>query len=67
MEGESSTGRPSHYYIDEKWDAAIDTALRRVVYGSLAGGVAALLLFRACAPLYLLACFQPWCGINSLA
>ena len=34
------------YYIDAKWDTAIDTTLRRVVYGSLAGGVAALLLFR---------------------
>ncbi|KAG7672527.1 hypothetical protein Ndes2526B_g08956 [Nannochloris sp. 'desiccata'] len=44
MSGDSS--RPSHYYIDEKWDAAIDTTLRRVVYGSLAGGVAALMLFR---------------------
>jgi len=44
MPGDSS--RPSHYYIDEKWDAAVDTTLRRVVYGSLVGGVAALMLFR---------------------
>ena len=43
VEGSS---KPSHYYIDEKWDAAIDTTLRRVVYGSLVGGVAALMLFR---------------------
>ena len=37
---------PSHHYIDAKWDAAIDTSLRRFVYGSLAGGAVALLLFR---------------------
>jgi hypothetical protein len=43
---ESSTSRPSHFYIDEKWDAALDSTLRKVVYGSLAGGAAALLLFR---------------------
>lgn len=39
------TPTPSHYYIDEKWDAAIDTTLRRVVYGSLVGGILALTLF----------------------
>ena len=50
MASESSSGSPSQYYIDEKWDAAIDTSLRRVVYGSLAGGVAALMLFRASSP-----------------
>jgi hypothetical protein len=33
--------------MDAKWEAAIDLTLRRVVYGSLAGGVAGLLLFRA--------------------
>lgn len=38
---------PSHIYIDEKWDATIDTTLRRVVYGTMAGGLAALTLFRA--------------------
>lgn len=37
----------SHSYIDEKWDAALDVTLRRVVYGSMAGGLAALVLFRS--------------------
>lgn len=37
----------SHSYIDEKWDAALDLTLRRVVYGSMAGGLAALVLFRS--------------------
>lgn len=41
-----SESKPSHVYLDEKWDAALDSTLRRVVYGSLAGGAAALLLFR---------------------
>jgi hypothetical protein len=34
--------------MDAKWEAAIDLTLRRLVYGSLAGGAAGLLLFRAC-------------------
>ena len=38
--------KPSQYYIDEKWDSAIDTMLRRLVYGSMAGGLAAVILFR---------------------
>ena len=42
----SMTTSKSHVYIDETWDATIDTTLRRVVYGSFAGGIAALVLFR---------------------
>ena len=37
--------------MDAKWEAAIDLTLRRLVYGSLAGGAAGLLLFRACPSL----------------
>lgn len=37
--------RPKELYIDEKWDKCIDISLRRVVYGTLTGGVLALLLF----------------------
>lgn len=48
MSQESTSNRPSQYYIDEKWDAAIDHTLRRVVYGTLAGGLAAVILFREC-------------------
>lgn len=33
--------------MDAKWEAAIDLTLRRLVYGSLAGGAAGLVLFRA--------------------
>ena len=33
--------------MDAKWEAAIDLTLRRLVYGSLAGGAAGLMLFRA--------------------
>ena len=32
--------------MDAKWEAAIDLTLRRLVYGSLAGGAAGLMLFR---------------------
>ena len=33
--------------MDAKWEAAIDLTLRRLVYGSLAGGAVGLMLFRA--------------------
>ena len=36
---------PKHYYIDERYDKCIDLFLRRIVYGGLAGGLAALVLF----------------------
>lgn len=39
--------RPKELYIDEQWDRFIDLTVRRTVYGTLAGGVAALLLARA--------------------
>ena len=39
--------RPPELSMDAKWEAAIDLTLRRLVYGSLAGGAAGLLLFRA--------------------
>ena len=42
--------RPPELSMDAKWEAAIDLTLRRLVYGSLAGGAAGLLLFRACTP-----------------
>ena len=37
--------RPQEFCINEKWDACIDLALRRIVYGTLGGGAAALILF----------------------
>ena len=39
--------RPPELSMDAKWEAAIDHTLRRLVYGSLAGGAAGLMLFRA--------------------
>ena len=47
-EGEGGKGAP--LLLEEKWDRAADLALRRGVYGALAGGAAALLLFRAAPP-----------------
>ncbi|KAL9274241.1 MICOS complex subunit MIC10-like protein [Drosera capensis] len=35
------------YDLSAKWDACIDLSLRRVVYSSLAGSFAGLLLFRS--------------------
>ena len=37
--------RPPELQMDAKWEAAIDLTLRRLVYGSLAGGAAGLMLF----------------------
>jgi hypothetical protein len=36
------TPPPSELQLDEKWDKFIDLSLRRVVYGTLAGSLAAL-------------------------
>lgn len=41
-----SEQRPKEFYISDKWDKCTDLAIRRVVYGSLGGGAAALILFR---------------------
>ncbi len=45
MDGDKE--RPKELYIDEKWDHAIDLALRRGFYGGVVGVAAAMLLFRA--------------------
>jgi hypothetical protein len=37
---------PPEIAFDEKWDRLIDTSLRRIVYGTLAGGAASLALLR---------------------
>ncbi|CAK9865338.1 unnamed protein product [Sphagnum jensenii] len=39
--------RPAQLQLDQQWDACIDLTMRRFVYGSLAGGASALLLFRS--------------------
>ena len=42
--------RPAELQLDAKWDRALDLTLRRSIYGMLAGGAGALLLFSACPP-----------------
>jgi hypothetical protein len=41
----SSEATPKDLQIDEKWDNFIDLTLRRVVYGTLAGSLAAAAVF----------------------
>ena len=58
--------RPKELYIDEKWDKCIDLMVRRTVYGTLAGGAAALILLRElvaslCCDLSLLCCSRCSC------
>ena len=38
---------PKELFIDEKWDKFIDITIRRVTYGTLAGGLVGLILMRA--------------------
>lgn len=41
-------------FSDRKWDEAVDLMLRRTMYGTLAGGLAAFLLLRECG------CLAAW-------
>ena len=52
-----AASRPPELSMDAKWEAAIDLTLRRLMYGSLAGGAAGLLLFRASKASF--PCFSP--------
>eukprot|EP00898_Chlorokybus_atmophyticus_P000783 jgi/Chlat1/1705/Chrsp127S01960 len=51
--------------VDEQWDKCIDLTLRRTVYGSLAGGLAALLLFRRASTRAAVLAFGAGTGIGS--
>ncbi|BBN13727.1 MICOS complex subunit MIC10 [Marchantia polymorpha subsp. ruderalis] len=44
---EAKGSRSADLLLDQKWDAAIDLTLRRVVYSSAGGAAAALTLFRS--------------------
>lgn len=44
---EVETKNSPQIYINQQWDQAIDLTVRRVVYGALAGGAAAVLLARS--------------------
>ncbi|GBF90855.1 hypothetical protein Rsub_03709 [Raphidocelis subcapitata] len=56
---------PPELEFDEKWDRLIDLSLRRVVYGTLAGGVAALVLLRGPCARGVLTSFGAGCGAGS--
>jgi Domain of unknown function (DUF543) len=40
----------SELKVADKWDFAIETGIKRTVYGTVAAGVVAVLLFRAYTP-----------------
>ena len=44
----ASSSRRPELAADAAWDAALDLGLRRTVYGTLGGLVAAAVLFREC-------------------
>ncbi|KIY94815.1 hypothetical protein MNEG_13147 [Monoraphidium neglectum] len=56
---------PPEIAFDEKWDRLIDTSLRRVVYGTLAGGAVALLLLRGPLTRTASIAFGAGCGAGS--
>lgn len=56
---------PAEIEFDEKWDRLIDLSLRRVVYGTLAGGLAALTLLRGPSTRAAAIAFGAGCGAGS--
>ena len=44
----SSSGEVKQHFTDRRWDEALDLMLRRLCYGTLAGGVAGFLLLSEC-------------------
>ena len=49
MSGDQTPPRPSELKVSDKYDKCIDVGLQRLVYGTLAGAFAGLVLFRTCA------------------
>jgi hypothetical protein len=60
-----SSGVPPELAFDEKWDRLVDVSLRRVVYGTLAGGLAALVLLRGPCVRGVVTAFGAGCGAGS--
>mmetsp|Transcript_11605 Transcript_11605/g.34869 ORF Transcript_11605/g.34869 Transcript_11605/m.34869 type:complete len:80 (-) Transcript_11605:570-809(-) len=56
---------PAQVHYDEHWDRAIDLTVRRAVYGTLAGGIAAVLLARAPASRAAVISFGAGIGVGS--
>ena len=56
---------PAEIQFDEKWDRLIDTSLRRVVYGTLAGSLVALSLLRGPMTRTAAIAFGAGCGAGS--
>lgn len=57
--------RPPQLDYAQKWDAAMDITLRRLVYGSLAGAASALLLFRSPTTRWAALAFGAGAGVGS--
>lgn len=56
---------PAEIAFEEKWDRLVDVSLRRVVYGTLAGSLAALVLFRGPSTRAAAIAFGAGCGAGS--
>jgi len=52
-------------HLDERWDKLLDLSLRRLTYGTLAGGAAAMLLFRSGGARTAVVAFGAGAGIGS--
>lgn len=49
--------------VADKWDSALEQGIKRTAYGTIAGGVLALLLFRrleACTCVRVRICVESW-------
>ncbi|XP_078441252.1 MICOS complex subunit MIC10-like [Wolffia australiana] len=56
---------PAQYDLDEKWDACLDLALRRVVYSTAAGAFSGLLLLRSPVTRWAAVAFGAGVGVGS--
>ncbi|GAB2291164.1 Mitochondrial inner membrane organizing system component, variant 2 [Dionaea muscipula] len=63
--GIASSAVAAEYDFNAKWDACLDLSLRRVVYSSLAGSFAGLLLFRSPVSRFAAVAFGAGIGIGS--
>lgn len=57
--------RPADLLSEDKWDACVDLTVRRFVYSSVAGAVAAVLIFRSPTTRWASVAFGAGLGLGS--
>lgn len=57
--------RPAEFMLEDKWDACVDLTVRRLVYSSVAGAFAAVLIFRSPTTRWASVAFGAGLGLGS--